>query len=918
VTPHDFIQKWSISELKERSGSQEHFIDLCRMLGQRTPAEADPKGEWYTFEKGASKYGGGDGWADVWMRGHFAWEYKGKHKDLGAAYGQLLRYRESLENPPLLVVCDMARFEVHTNFTGTLKHVYALDLAGVAEEENRRVLRCLFEAPEELKPGKRVEEATEEAAREFASLAQKLRDRGHEPRLTAHFLNRLLFCLFAEDVGLLPRRLFLQILEAGLRDPREFSTMLAELFQAMAHGGRFGVERVHFFNGNLYQDAEILQLTADEIHLLKRIARLDWSQIEPAIFGTLFERGLDPSKRSQLGAHYTDRRSILRVVEPVLMGPLRRAWAEARLEVDDLLAKAAVAMNAATETRHRKRARDVIEAYRTDVLDVMRVLDPACGSGNFLYIALELLHKLEKEVLLALASVERGQTSMTIRVGPHMVRGIEVNPFAQELAQVTIWIGHFQWQLKNGFAFETNPVLKPLDNIELRDAILDLNDPANPAEPEWPDAEVIIGNPPFLGAKLLRANLGNDYVEALFRMYGRRIPGMSDLVCYWYEKARAMVEAGRVKRVGLLATQGIRGGASRRVLERVKESGDIFLGWSDEPWVLDGAAVHVSFVGFDDGSEKTRVLNGSRVTAINANLTSGVDLTKARRLKENRGIAFVGDVKGGAFDIPEALALEMFDKPTPHRKSNREVLRPWVNGLDITRRPRRMWIIDFGVDMEESEAALYEAPFEYVREHVLPERRKVRRKTYREHWWLHVEPCSGMRNALTGLKRYIGTPTLTKFRLFVWLPAETLADHQLITVARDDDYTFGILHSRPHELWSLRKGTQLETRPRYTPTSTFETFPFPRPTEAQRQPVAAAAAELDRLRAAWLDPVGADPAELKPRTMTALYNQRPTWLANAHAVLDAAVAAAYGWPADMTEDDVLAALLELNLEREPA
>lgn len=337
----------------------------------------------------------------------------------------------------------------------------------------------------------------------------------------------------------------------------------------------------------------------------------------------------------------------------------------------------------------------------------------------------------------------------------------------------------------------------------------------------------------------------------------------------------------------------------------------------DETWPSsgDGAAVHVSFVAYDDGSESDRFLNGERVQTINANLTSGVDLTQARRLPENFGIAFMGDTKGGPFDIPDDVALQMLDAPNPDGRSNRDVIRPWVNGLDITRRPRNMWIIDFGVDMPMGEAAKYEAPFEYIREHVFPIRATNKREAYAKRWWIHVEPRSGMRKALAGVTRYIGTPTLTKHRLFVWLDARTLADHQLIVIARDDDYTFGVLHSRIHEAWALGLGTQLETRPRYTPTTTFETFPFPMPDEQQREAIAEAARELHRLREGWLNPAGALDEELERRTLTNLYNERPSWLALAHDRLDRAVLDAYGWPGDIGADDLLARLLALNLDR---
>ena len=343
--------------------------------------------------------------------------------------------------------------------------------------------------------------------------------------------------------------------------------------------------------------------------------------------------------------------------------------------------------------------------------------------------------------------------------------------------------------------------------------------------------------------------------------------------------------------------------------------------WSDEPWVLDGAAVHVSFLGYDNGTEETRTLDGTPVNAINPNLTAGLDLTRARRLEENLGIAFMGDTKGGPFDIPTDLALDMLGRPNPHGRSNREVLAPWVNGLDITRRPRGMWIIDFGERMAREEAARYEAPFEYVSRRVRPQREGNKREAYAERWWLHVEPRSGMRRALAGLERFIVTPTVAKHRLFAWMQAGTLPDHQLIVIARDDDYTFGVLHSRAHELWARAMGTQLrevESGFRYTPTTTFETFPFPNPTAAQRDAISEAARILTDHREAWLNPPGATGQELLARTLTNLYNERPSWLVDDHDRLDRAVLAAYGWPSDVSDEDLLAGLLALNLAREPA
>jgi type II restriction/modification system DNA methylase subunit YeeA len=214
---------------------------------------------------------------------------------------------------------------------------------------------------------------------------------------------------------------------------------------------------------------------------------------------------------------------------------------------------------------------------------------------------------------------------------------------------------------------------------------------------------------------------------------------------------------------------------------------------------------------------------------------------------------------------------------------------------------------------ETGQAALYEKPFEYVREHVQPVRQKSR--TTIEDWWLHERRRGEMRQALQGLRRYLATPTLAKHRLFLWMDGATLPDHQLIVFARDDDYFFGVLHSRPHELWALHLGTQFETRPRYTPTTTFETFPMPEPSTEAAEAVAAAARELNRLREGWLNPPGADSALLRQRTLTNLYNQRPTWLDQAHERLDRAVHAAYGWPYPLTEEEILERLIALNLRR---
>ncbi|MCH8045445.1 MAG: hypothetical protein IID44_17175 [Planctomycetes bacterium] len=323
MTPQQFIAKWQRANLSERSACQQHFLDLCDLLDQPKPAAADPDGDWYTFERGVDKTAGGKGWADVWMRGHFGWEYKGKHKDLRRAYDQLLQYRESLENPPLLVVCDLGRFEIHTNFTGTAKRIYTFNLAGLADPENLDVLRKVFTDPQALKPGLTTESVTRQAAEQFGMLADGLRVRSIEAHRAAHFLMKLMFCMFAEDIRLLPAETFSKVLAAGKDDPQRLSDMLRNLFAAMSKGGYFGADEIEWFNGGLFADDDVIELHREEIEALIRINEQDWGSVEPSVFGTLFERSLDPAKRAQIGAHYTSRDDILTLLEPVVMAPLR-------------------------------------------------------------------------------------------------------------------------------------------------------------------------------------------------------------------------------------------------------------------------------------------------------------------------------------------------------------------------------------------------------------------------------------------------------------------------------------------------------------------------------------------------------------------------------------------------------------------
>jgi type II restriction/modification system DNA methylase subunit YeeA len=1015
MTPQDFIAKWRAADQKERSGSQSHFNDLCALLGVLDPIAADPVGEWFAFEKGASKTSGGEGWADVWRKGCFAWEYKGPRKDLDKAFSQLLQYSVALENPPLLIVSDMDRIRIHTNWTNTVQEVHDFTLEDLIDGDKREKLKRAFIDPEHFKPTKTRQALTEETAKEFAGIAQRLRDRGHEAHQVAHFVNQLVFCMFAEDVGLLPDNLFTKMLDLCRTDAASFAEHAGTLFGAMAkQGGKVGFTRIDWFNGGLFQDDHALPVNRDDVEDLFKAAQRDWSQIDPSILGTLFERGLDPAKRSQLGAHYTDREKIMLIVKPVIIDPLEAEWAKALAQMTAIIEQARRSLEASilSASSHKeldeevKALRQVLlnkaqlelfqdlqEQKRVKALDGVRaemraasrqlvaareeaasiysafverltkfrVLDPACGSGNFLYVALRSLKDIEHRANLDAEAL--GLPRGFPRVGPECVLGIELNPYAAELARVSVWIGEIQWMRRNGFDAAKNPILRNLDTIECRDAVL--NEDGTRAE--WPEADVVVGNPPFLGGSIMisgrpasktspaKEGLGETYTFAL-RGAWQELPGSIDLVCYWFAKAWEMIKSRRLNRAGLVATNSIRGGTNRDVLQSIVADGQIFDAWGDESWTVDGAAVRVSLISFAAASDEPVKLNGLLVPSIYADLTSsdeGIDLTKAHPLIQNFNTSFRGTQKGGPFDLSADDARRFLLIPTNvNGLKNKAVLHRRITGADLSRRPEDRWIIDFGHDVSEEDASYFEAPFTYVVEHVKPARDRNRREWRRLHYWLHSETSPGMREAIEPLSRYIGTPRVSKYRLFSWLSVTDSLDDGAIAIARDDDTSFGILHSSFHELWSLRMGTSLEDRPRYTPSTTFETFPFPEgltpnipaadyATDPRAIAIAAAAARLNELRENWLNPADlvvhepevvagypdrilprdeAAAKELAKRTLTNLYNARPAWLDNAHKALDEAVAEAYGWGDDwraglLTEDEILARLFRLNQER---
>ena len=1201
MTPQQFIERWQGNELTEKAGAQAHFDDLCDLLGVAKPRKP---GE-YQFEYGAKKSSGGDGWADVWKRGCFGWENKKPGRDLKAALKQLTDYAPYLESPPLLVVCDRERIEIHTAFNGYPHEVTTILLQDIGRLENLQTLRWVFTEPERLRPKKSTTAITNAAAGKFADLAEAMNSRDLDPKRVAHFLIQCLFCMYAEDEGLLPGTVLTHLLKHAGDKPEFAHKKLGNLFNAMQQGGEYGDYDIEHFNGGLFATVDIPPLEKFDLSALAvAAAEMDWRFIEPAIFGTLFERGLNPAKRSQLGAHFTDLDTILLLIEPVITRPLKAEWETAKVEIAAIMDKRANTKGKGERTKKYQEAENRFKAY-LEKLKNFRVLDPACGSGNFLYLALKTLKDLEKQANTD-AEILGLQRQIGIEVSPANVLGLEIEPYAAELARVTIWIGEIQWMRKNGYELNRNPILKPLDTIENRDALISPLPLAGEGSGErveeatWPKADVIVGNPPFLGGSKIRAELGEAYQKQLWGTFKDRVPGGADLVCYWFDKARVHLQAGKAQRAGLVATNSIRGGANRVVLERIlsatiqqetnlggqhgdsdfrhtgidrcieksgnstrasrgdstgvsqsagsigdqnrlglgtspvanrlggvemddgpiaggggfagienlllteiswgehvndnlrhtqihsptgnlgvhprasvgngecvqggigrggfgnaaglagvepahsghdqryqvrlgeMDSGDaagasglgggtgeatvdisIFNAWADRPWINEGAAVRVSLICFAGKNDGLPVmLDGEPVNEIYADLTGfgnelgNADLTQAKKLQVNLGISFQGTSKKASFDIPGKLAREWLNLPNPNLRQNSDVVRPWVNGLALSGRTSDLWIIDFGVSIMEDEAELYETPFNYALENIKPERIRNNRDAYRKYWWRHAEPRPGMRIALNKLPRFIATIAHSKYRFFVWLDITICPDQALIVFARSDNTTFGVLHSRFHEIWALRMGTSLEDRPRYTPTTTFETFPFPEgilhPCPIQEIPpnpplikggdaspclekewganpplikggdcsttlekekrtnpplqkggrgdfdpdshfpaIAEAAKNLNQLRENWLNPpqwvdwVQAEEeikagfpkrpvakpghaAELKQRTLTKLYNQRPAWLDHAQKSLDKAVALAYGWTdytPEWTDEEILRRLLALNLER---
>lgn len=947
MKPHEFAQKWRTRayEVTEEQAYQEHFQDVASLVSGSVPGQAGaPEG--LTYQAGVKKVGTTDfGKADVFQPGHFIWEAKraaktdaARAKALGGALQQATLYARDLGNPPLIITTDFIELNVHTNFTGTAPKTFRLGLDDIEHDRQLegseltalQVLRAAFHDPSVLDPRLLRERITTEATGRVGAVARAMVQAGHPKDQVAHFLMRVIFAMFSEDVGLLEKGLLTKLLERAKRYPDKSQDYFAELFGAMSIGGEFWGNDIRHFNGGLFDDHSGLPITAEDASALLSAAKLDWAEVEPAIFGGLFESSLEKEVRGQRGAHFTAVPEIERIVEPVVMLDLHRQWDEVRVKARDV-AEAAEAKAQAEQAKGRTRvAEDIRAAGRKGAVTLLhefqkhlgsiKVLDAACGSGNFLYVTLKRLLDLEHEVRLTAFQYGAGDFDIPPLVHPRQMLGIEIEGFAAELASVTLWIGYFQWNRAHGGQWPT-PVLERLDNIQHRDALL--NDDGS--EYQWPDATYIVGNPPFLGEKKQGPRLGLPYVEQLRKTYAGRVPKTSDLVCYWFEKARAAIEHGAARRSGLITTNSINMPGNRTVLERINATGAMFRAWPNLPWLQDGAAVRVAAISFDDGSEQEKAVGELRhegkeneesilvpVAAINPNLSVGTNVTDARKLPENAGLCFQGVKLAGDFDITEAVAREWMKLPNPSDAENSDVLRPLLNGDDLTSRRGDTWVIDFA-SMTEAEASQYLVPFAHVVEKVKPVREKNNRKSRRERYWQLGEVMPAMRRALAPLSRYLATSIVAKHRAFVWCDAEDLPSGRLVVVASDQDWMYGVLNSWIHVTWAQNSGSTHEDRPVYTSTTCFEPFPFPKWTPKTQQDVAEAARFVEKVRASM---------KADGMTITEMYNtlsevtgteSAAYTLKLAHDRLDQAVAAAYGWEWPLSEDEALERLLALNL-----
>ncbi len=1029
-----FIDRWQASGAAERANYQLFLAELCDLIAvdHPQPKKAQEPENAYVFEKAVPSPHGTTNFIDLYKRGCFVLEAKqgsdqaddkpafsaaalqqkkaakkgtavrgtaGWDTAMEKARQQAQSYARNLpqveiENgrPPFVIVVDVGNsIHIYSEFTRTGGNYvpfpdpnsYRLTLDDLHDANVRTLLHTIWTEPMALDPSRRSARVTREIADRLAQLARSLEGQ-YEPELVAQFLMRCLFTMFAEDVGLLPNRSFMQLLADIRQDPASFKPMLEHLWTTMNTGG-FSVilrQRLPQFNGGLFADHTALPLDADQVQLLVEAAQADWRDVEPAIFGTLLERALNPIERHKLGAHYTPRAYVERLVQPTVIEPLRAEW-ESVQTAAALYADAGQADKAIAEVKafHHK-------------LATLRVLDPACGSGNFLYVTLELMKRLEGEVLNTLRELGEGQMQLEIEsvmITPQQFLGIEVNPRAAAIAELVLWIGFLQWHLRTrGETKPPEPIIKNYHNIECRDAVLawDAIEPLldeagrpvtrwdgrstkphpvtgeevpdetarvpvyryiNPRPAVWPQADIVVGNPPFIGASRMREALGDEYTEALRRTL-THVPESADYVMYWWDKAAKLVRTIRLHRFGLITTNSLRQTLNRKVLQfHLDSEKPLSLAFAipDHPWVdsTQGAAVRISMSVCEAGeregllrtlvaekrsdTEETEVMFSERKGRIQSDLSIGVYLSKAGPLKASTGLATMGvKLNGSGFLISLEQARELGYGVSPAVTA---CIRPFVNGRDLVQTPREVLVIDlFGMSQEE---VLQKVPslYQWVHTNVKPQRDRTREDKVRENWWLHGRSRPEFRNAIIGLSRYIATCRTAKHRVFSFLLSNVLPESKVVAIAHEDAYCLGVLSSRIHQVWALAKGGFLGVGndPTYNHTDCFDTFPFPQRSIILEKRIREIAERLDAHRKRQQE-------EVPTLTMTDMYNvleklrsegllddkERQVYeqglvsiLQQLHDDLDTAVFDAYGWPPTLTDEEILQRLVDLNAER---
>jgi hypothetical protein len=904
-----FIARWCVADGTELANYQLFIHELAMLLGVQPPqpSREDTRDNAYVFERRVTLARGdgssSEGRIDCYKRGAFVLEAKklragvqtkGFDDALLRARAQAEAYARALPadegRPPFLLVVDVGHvIELYSEFTRSGAtytpfpdpRSHRIRLADLERPEVRETLRAVWTDPLSLDPAQRAARVTREIAAQLAQVAKALEAAGHAPTRVSAFLSRCLFTMFAEDIGLLPRRAFADLLERYLTRPEVLTRQLEILWQNMDRGEFSPLLETTLlkFNGKLFKQPEALPLERAQIELLAAAARADWKQVEPAIFGTLLERALDPAERHALGAHYTPRAYVERLVLPTLMEPLREDWQHVQ-------AAALVLLNEGG-AKAAEDARRVVREYLMRLCEV-RVLDPACGSGNFLYVALEQMKRLEGEVLNFLDELgdTQGRLDLAgVSVDPHQLLGIELNPRAAEVAEMVLWIGYLQWHYRTrGNVNPPLPVLKDFHNIECRDAVLaydrveyetdasgkpvtrwdgktmkkhpvtglDVPDESaqvpvekyvNPRAAEWPAAEFVIGNPPYLGARVIREALGYGYLDAL-RSAFPSVPNNADFVMYWWDKAAWLTRTGKVQRFGLITTNSLKQPFCQRVLAHHMEEDrpvSMLFAIPNHPWVdsTTGAAVRVAMtvggrgpaVGIlahvideiPSADGEAQISLSLRSGKLSSSLAVGVDVAAAEPLKSNAGVSSVGyQLTGQGFTLTAAevadLGVDGVDSP---------LVRPLLTGRDLTQSSRWLFAIDAFGETPESLRNQYPALLQRIIDRVKPERNVNPRRSLRDRWWVFGEARSTFRPALVDLDWCAVTSLTAQHRLFLPVAAKTICDSTTVMFALGQVALLGVLMSRVHITWALHAGGTLEDRPRYNKSRCFETFPFP-------------------------------------------------------------------------------------------